>query len=712
MTISRNALRNSLYAGFGTAFITVIGMLTAFSQRYIIAGVLTLSITILAAIYIGIGAYAGRQVPRGNRAAQALNGALGALIILVVTVLVTLLFLQINAFVQGLGSAAVFPNVNSNLIGVLTLQQDQALAGYLIQAVIALALGALGGLSVNLPKVIMNAVQTVTLTIIVLGLLQDQLKSMIVLADALWLAVAVLAGYGLAQWRNRPKLITRVLEAALVGAGIGLLFGLLLLLLGANAQTLPGFLGRPALLSSVILGRSTAGMLIMLSLISAALGAIGASLSSAPGQIHRIGFSVITAGLLLSVLNLFGSLTLTAASLIGLLMIASQYLLRRSAAEADIRFDGFGLTERRTSQTMLGIAGLAFALVLPMFLSGYFNNVLDLIGLYIMMGLGLNIVVGFAGLLDLGYVAFFAIGAYTVGILTTPNALTCGPDFASLTADQLGSACTLLTFWAAWPLAVLASGVAGILLGIPVLRLRGDYLAIVTLGFGEIIRLVALSDLGKPYFGGAQGIVGIPSPIINLTSIAGPMASSGIPVVTQLGNALAEPIALSQPNQIYYLILFGIMLTAFISNRLSGSRLGRSWRAMKADEAVAQAMGINLIRTKLLAFSIGAAFSGLGGAIFGSYLKSIFPNSFTLLVSINVLSLIIIGGLGSIPGVFVGALVIFGLPEALREFQEYRLLMFGALLVVTMLLKPEGLLPPTSARLEEKAEKAFAEEGA
>ena len=133
---------------------------------------------------------------------------------------------------------------------------------------------------------------------------------------------------------------------------------------------------------------------------------------------------------------------------------------------------------------------------------------------------------------------------------------------------------------------------------------------------------------------------------------------------------------------------------------------------MKEDEDVAQAMGINLVRTKLLAFSIGAAFSGLGGAIFGSYLKSIFPNSFTLLVSINVLSLIIIGGLGSIPGVFIGALVIFGLPEALREFEEFRLLMFGALLVVTMLLKPEGLLPPSSARLEEQAEKALAEEGA
>ncbi|MGA7272264.1 MAG: branched-chain amino acid ABC transporter permease, partial [Acidimicrobiia bacterium] len=160
------------------------------------------------------------------------------------------------------------------------------------------------------------------------------------------------------------------------------------------------------------------------------------------------------------------------------------------------------------------------------------------------------------------------------------------------------------------------------------------------------------------------------------------------------------------------LILVGVLIAAFVSSRLGGSRLGRAWRAMRSDEDVAQAMGIHLTRNKLLAFSIGAAFSGMGGALFASYIKSIFPNSFMLQQSINVLSLIIIGGLGSIPGVMVGALLIFGLPEALREFQEYRLLMFGALLVVMMILRPEGVLPPSTPRLEERAEKAYAEEGA
>ncbi|MBN1967433.1 MAG: branched-chain amino acid ABC transporter permease, partial [Anaerolineae bacterium] len=219
-------------------------------------------------------------------------------------------------------------------------------------------------------------------------------------------------------------------------------------------------------------------------------------------------------------------------------------------------------------------------------------------------------------------------------------------------------------------------------------------------------------DVFKPFLGGAQGIINIQSPVIDLTQIAPALTGTHLPLVTQLGEAISQPISLSRPNEIYYLILAGVLLTAFISMRLSRSRLGRSWRAMREDEDVAQAMGVNLVRSKLLAFSIGAAFSGIGGAVFGSYLRSIFPNSFVLLVSINVLSLIIIGGMGSIPGVFIGALAIFGLPEALREFEEFRLLMFGGLLVLMMLLRPEGLLPPASPRLEQDAEKALAEEGA
>jgi branched-chain amino acid transport system permease protein len=271
----------------------------------------------------------------------------------------------------------------------------------------------------------------------------------------------------------------------------------------------------------------------------------------------------------------------------------------------------------------------------------------------------LNIVVGFAGLLDLGYVAFFAIGAYTMGVLTSQSPLGLGG----------------LSFWAAIPLCVAAATIAGIILGVPVLRMRGDYLAIVTLGFGEIIRIMVLSDFARPLLGGAQGILLIPKPRIFGFELVG-------------------------PSEFYYLIVVGCLLAAFVSWRLSESRLGRQWMAMREDEDVAEAVGIKLVNTKLLAFAFGAAFSGLAGAIFATRLSSIFPHSFNLLVSINVLCLIIVGGMGSLPGVVVGALALVGLPELLREFAEYRLMIYGAVLIVMMLTRPEGLWPSPIRRRE------------
>jgi len=305
--------------------------------------------------------------------------------------------------------------------------------------------------------------------------------------------------------------------------------------------------------------------------------------------------------------------------------------------------------QTRWIKIILSVIGL---MILPFLLGTYLSEVINNVGIYILMGMGLNIVVGFAGLLDLGYVAFFAIGAYTMAILTTEG--------------QLGI--SNLNFWIALPICVLTAVAAGVILGFPVLRMRGDYLAIVTLGFGEIIRILALSDMLKPFIGGAQGVLQIPKP--------------------NLGT-----LVLKKPEHLYFVILAGVILAIFVSSRLRDSRLGRQWMAMREDEDVAEAMGINLVNTKLLAFAIGAGFSGLSGAIFASKLTSIFPHSFDLLKSIYVLCLIIVGGIGSLPGVVVGALVLIGLPELLREFAEYRMLMYGALLIVMMLRRPEGLWP-------------------
>jgi branched-chain amino acid transport system permease protein len=305
------------------------------------------------------------------------------------------------------------------------------------------------------------------------------------------------------------------------------------------------------------------------------------------------------------------------------------------------------------------------ALVLPLILVPWLPETLDNIGIYVLMGLGLNIVVGFAGLLDLGYVAFYAIGAYTLGVLTTSEAV----------------GLLHISFWLATPIALVVAVAAGVILGLPILRLRGDYLAIVTLGFGEIIRIVVLSDWLKPLLGGSEGI-------------------------QRIGNPTIGSLVLSNPKQLYYIIIVAILLAGFIATRLKDSHLGRSWMALREDEDVAEAMGINKVVTKLLAFGMGALFSGLGGAIFATKIGSVYPQSFSFIVSINILSLIIIGGLGSIPGVFVGGFVLVGLPSLLSQFADFQPLIYGAVLVIMMLRKPEGLAPEARRRLELRGEDA------
>jgi branched-chain amino acid transport system permease protein len=303
-------------------------------------------------------------------------------------------------------------------------------------------------------------------------------------------------------------------------------------------------------------------------------------------------------------------------------------------------------------------------LLLPIILGPYFSEILDNVGIYILMGLGLNIVVGFAGLLDLGYVAFYAIGAYTLGVFTTSEAV----------------GLLHLSFWGAVPLAIIVAVFAGVVLGLPVLRMRGDYLAIVTLGFGEIIRILVLSDWWQPLLGGPGGIVHIAQPTI-------------------------ANFVFGDQQRLFYVILVGILIAGFIAIRLKDSHLGRSWMALREDEDVAEAMGINKVATKLLAFAMGALFSGLGGALFATKIGSVYPQSFSFIVSINILSLIIIGGMGSIPGVFIGGLALVGLPLLLTQFTDFRYLIYGAALVFMMLVKPEGLSPEARRRLELHEEK-------
>lgn len=359
-------------------------------------------------------------------------------------------------------------------------------------------------------------------------------------------------------------------------------------------------------------------------------------------------------------------LLVVGGGVLALLATLAYPFLSPGKAAATKRFsDRVSSGSAETTERFVRVATLAtlaaLLLLAPLRIGGYYNHVLGSVGIYVMMGLGLNVVVGFAGLLDLGYVAFYAIGAYTYAFLNSPK--------YNLSVN----------FWLALPLVIATAAIGGILLGIPVLRMRGDYLAIVTLGFGEIIRLF-LNNLVK-LTGGPQGILGIRPP-----SFVG--------------------VDFGDPAHFYYLILVGCVVTAFVTKRLDESRVGRAWVAIREDEDVARAMGIDTVKYKLLAFAIGAAFAGLGGAVFSSRQVAIFPADFTLMVSINVLCLIIIGGMGSIPGVIAGSVALIGLPELLREFSDYRLLIFGALLVIMMVFRPEGLIPSVRRSREIHEEEA------
>jgi ABC-type branched-subunit amino acid transport system permease subunit len=312
----------------------------------------------------------------------------------------------------------------------------------------------------------------------------------------------------------------------------------------------------------------------------------------------------------------------------------------------------------RTSRYAVYGALLLVIIMVPLVAGQYWNYTIGTIGIYVVLGLGLNIVVGLAGLLDLGYVAFFAIGAYTMALLTAP-----APHHL------------LWNFWFVIPIAIALAALTGLLLGAPVLRMRGDYLAIVTLGFGEIIRILSTSDVLTPFTGGPRGVPSVGGPIL-------------------FGKSLITG------TDFVYLIFLAVLLIIFVTNRLQNSRVGRAWEAMREDETVSRAMGINTLTQKLLAFAIGAAFAGLGGAIFASRNQFTGPEDFVLMVSINVVAVVIVGGMGNIPGVIAGALVLKGLPEVLRQLQDYRILVFGALLVVMMLWRPAGIIPSSRRKME------------
>ena len=295
--------------------------------------------------------------------------------------------------------------------------------------------------------------------------------------------------------------------------------------------------------------------------------------------------------------------------------------------------------------TLALVAGVA--LIFPLVFSTYQTNIMTSTMLYVVLGLGLNIVVGLAGLLDLGYVAFYAVGAYTYALLNY----------------HFG-----LGFWTVLPVGAVLGAMFGLMLGFPILRLRGDYLAIVTLGFGSIIRLV-LENWNEF----SQG----PSGISNIAR----------PGFFDMSFTVSQSV-----TYLYYIMLGLVLLTILVVNRLKDSRIGRAWLALREDEIACQAMGIDKMKTKLLAFALGATWAGIAGVVFAARTTFINPASFTFLESAFILSIVVLGGMGSTLGVILSAFILILLPEYMRAFSEYRMLLFGATMVLVMVFRPQGLV--------------------
>ncbi len=509
------------------------------------------------------------------------------------------------------------------------------------------------------------------------------------LGNAIFLIIALAAGYLVAKPRPLPGEEPEtpgpevMLHGAIASGIAGLMIGLFVLL--ADSVELRSVLisVTAALIERLSYGGSAGSAILIMTLGGAVIGALGAGLQLISPKVKRPLITAVLTVLFISLIEPLlnaiipevltqlglkddtswlyegGGLSVTGAILVLVLTFAGVSWWANKGAGVKAAYKERPEQQRKMIKGgALLLAGL-FLVYLPQILTSFLSEVLGTVGLYILLGLGLNIVVGYAGLLDLGYVAFLAVGGYSTALFVSER-------------SSLG---WTLPYWQVVPLTIVIATVIGIMIGAPVLRLRGDYLAIVTLGFGEIARFIVQSDWAAPALGGAQGILGIRAPEV-------------------------FGVDLRDPQNLYYAILACVAIVAFISWRLSKSRVGRAWNAMREDEQVAEAMGVSIIGYKLLAFGTGAALGSLSGMFFAIKLGSVFPASFNLLVSINVLALIILGGMGSIPGVIVGSFVLVGLPELLREFGEFRLLIFGIVLVSLMLLKPEGLVPSRRRKAE------------
>ena len=630
--VLRHAARAGMIGGVALVYLAATGIIERFRAKPIITGVLDLGFTFVLLVLLFTGFLATRAKNEdGERVvlpapwrlgAGALAGAIaGAFLSIFI-----LLFSAINL-------RQIFINISPSLVEDTLSFGQGATIGSALMLVVGTAIAAVGAAMTFLGRTGRQVLLSGAVAVLFIGLLEQLFRVML---DTLGLETGWLyTGGGLT--------VTGAVIVFVVTAVVGFVWA-------RRRQLLAGILvteedeaaGRGRLLDRVAVWLGVGA-----AVLAFALAGIGIA---SEDPLDAIPITVIAVAL----------------------VVALVALILGGARSKTIQTSG---EQRGRGSIGYVAAGAAIAAIIPLVAGSFLSNTLVTVMIYILLGLGLNIVVGLAGLLDLGYVAFFAIGAYGLGLLTSPLSGLVTEGVGEFGAGSQVAGEPLTNFWVAVPFVVLATLIWGILLGAPVVRLRGDYLAIVTLGFGEIIRVVVQSDWTASLLGGSQGLKQIPAPP-------------------------PETLDFRSPQKLYYLVLIASLLMAYVTWRLQYSRVGRAWAAMREDESVAEGMGISVIKYKLLAFAMGAAVASLGGIFFAAQLSVTTPESFQLLVSIQVLAVIVLGGMGSVTGVIVGAFVLMALPELLREFAEYRLLFYGAALVAIMILRPEGLVPNVRRRRE------------
>lgn len=612
----RDELRIGAIASVVALYLALVGIVNVFHLVPLVSGVISLGETSIFLTMLAAGFVAARQSGHSlGRAAMggAVAGAIAG---------VSLSLLVLIGHVLEVDLRAVLLQASPELYSLLTFGLGKV--GFFVPVVVGALLGAIGGATFAARPSLRRSLLISLGAMLLLGTFAGLIRSPLLAGPLVDVGRALFAsGGGLA------------LAGAIVTLG------------GAVANDLGPRLGerfgsRSGGQAGGVIGTVAGGVIL----------ATGAYLTISSGSSTHLSVSL-------------GALIGTIVGLIvgALVGVAAYRVVARGRVAQRVAALPEGQRRRVYTANRLALfaAGLALIIVLPLAVGSFFAQVVVLVALYILMGLGLNITLGLAGLLDLGFVAFFAVGGYTVGLLTS--------------TAEYGIA--QWPFWMAVPFAVLFAMAFGAFLGLPILSIRGDYLAIATMGFGEIVRILATSNLMLPLLGGPRGIVNIPKPI-------------EVPP--------SDPLA--GPVQIYYIALVCAALIAFVAVRLRSGRIGRAWLAIREDEDVAEALGVNLVQTKLLAYILGAAFAGLGGAVFAALIGAQFPSSISLIVSINVAAIVIVGGMGSIPGVVVGSIFLIGLPELFREFSEYRLLFYGIALILVMRLRPEGLLPSRIVKRE------------